>query len=65
MGKPTKKEQQFIWQGDPDYEDGNQKWYGINGFLNGSTKKAYKMHVRVFLSKYRGYFECPACKGDR
>ena len=60
-----KDEQQFIWNGDPDYEDGNHKWYGINGFFKWVTKKAYKMHVRVFLSKYRGYFECPACKGDR
>ena len=65
LGKPPKNEQQFIWNGDPDYEDGNQKWYGINGFFKWVTKKAYKMHVRVFLSKYRGYFECPACKGDR
>ena len=28
-------------------------------------KKTYKMHVRVFLSKYRGYFNCPDCNGDR
>ena len=28
-------------------------------------EKTYKMHVRVFLSKYRGYFECPECKGSR
>ena len=61
----SKEEQQFIWNGDTDYEEGNHKWYGINGFFKWVTKKAYKMHVRVFLSKYRGYFECPACKGDR
>jgi excinuclease ABC subunit A len=28
-------------------------------------KKKYKVHVRVFLSRYRGYAECPACQGSR
>jgi excinuclease ABC subunit A len=28
-------------------------------------KKTYKMHVRVYLSRYRGYFECPDCEGSR
>ena len=33
--------------------------------LIGWKRKTYKMHVRVFLSKYRGYFNCPDCNGDR
>lgn len=61
----AQKERDFIWKGDPDYEEGNNKWYGIKSFFNWLEKKTYKMHVRVYLSKYRGYFECPDCKGFR
>ena len=28
-------------------------------------RKKYKLHVRVMLSKYRGYAECPECRGQR
>lgn len=55
----------FIWNGDPDHEDGDDRWYGIRSFFEWLEKKTYKMHVRVFLSKYRGYFRCPACNGSR
>ena len=61
----TKEERDFVWEGDPNYEEGNGKWYGINKFFRWLEKKTYKMHVRVFLSKYRGYFTCPTCSGDR
>jgi excinuclease ABC subunit A len=61
----SKKNRDFIWHGDPEYKDGNKKWYGIQAFFNWLEKKTYKMHVRVYLSKYRGYFECPECKGSR
>ena len=57
--------QDFIWKGDPLYEEGNERWYGVNSFFKWLEKKTYKMHVRVFLSKYRGYFNCPECKGTR
>ena len=40
-------------------------WYGIDGFFNYLERKAYKMHVRVFLSKYRSYETCTACDGAR
>jgi excinuclease ABC subunit A len=63
--KLTKKERYLIWHGDPEYQEGNQKWYGILSFFDWVEKKTFKMHVRVFLSKYRGYSECPECKGDR
>ncbi len=33
-------------------------------FAEVETKK-YKVHVRVFLSRYRGYAECPDCHGSR
>ena len=63
--KLSRNEREFIWQGDPDYQEGSGKWYGIKSFFSWVEKKAYKMHVRVFLSKYRGYFECPECAGNR
>ena len=41
------------------------KWYGVKGFFDWLETKAYKMHVRVFLSRYRSYTACPACRGKR
>lgn len=41
------------------------KWYGVKGFFDWMETKAYKMHVRVFLSRYRSYTTCPACRGKR
>ena len=38
---------------------------GINGFFEHLEKKTYKMHVRILLSRYRGYTICSACKGSR
>ena len=37
----------------------------IRRFFTEVEKKKYKVHVRVFLSRYRGYAECPECKGSR
>jgi excinuclease ABC subunit A len=44
---------------------GRGKWSGIKGFFEWLETKKYKLHVRVFLSKYRGYTLCPDCKGGR
>src|SRR5256886_11871784 len=44
--------------GDEDYE-------GIRGFFRWLERKKYKVHVRVFLSRYRGYLTCPDCGGAR
>jgi excinuclease ABC subunit A len=38
---------------------------GVYGFFAQMEKKKYKLHVRVMLSKYRGYAECPDCRGQR
>jgi excinuclease ABC subunit A len=38
---------------------------GIFGFFAQMERKKYKLHVRVMLSKYRGYAECPDCRGQR
>jgi excinuclease ABC subunit A len=38
---------------------------GISDFFDYLETKKYKLHVRVFVSRYRGYAECPACHGAR
>jgi len=54
----TPEQQRFI-------EDGSGSFPGIRGFFNALEQKKYKLHVRVFLSKYRGYATCPDCRGQR
>ncbi|MEM7010596.1 MAG: excinuclease ABC subunit UvrA [Verrucomicrobiota bacterium] len=51
--------------GDPDaaYEIGS--WYGVKGFFDWLEKRSYKMHVRIFLSRFRSYTTCQTCKGGR
>ncbi|MEZ5308865.1 MAG: excinuclease ABC subunit UvrA [Pyrinomonadaceae bacterium] len=44
---------------------GKGVWRGIPGFFAWKEKKKYKLHVRVFLAKYRGYTTCPDCGGGR
>jgi excinuclease ABC subunit A len=45
--------------------DGNGSFLGVHGFFAYLERKKYKLHVRVMLSKYRGYALCPECKGTR
>ena len=40
-------------------------WYGLQRFFAWLETKAYKMHIRVLLSKYRSYTQCPVCQGAR
>jgi excinuclease ABC subunit A len=51
-------EKRFIVEGGHDYD-------GIRGFFRWLERKKYKVHVRVFLSRYRGYLTCPECGGAR
>jgi len=44
---------------------GKGSFEGIFGFFAQMERKKYKLHVRVMLSKYRGYAECPDCRGQR
>jgi len=48
-----------------DIINGTDEYYGIRGFFEWLESKKYKMHVRVFLSRYRRYQECPQCQGTR
>ena len=54
----TEEEKRFVIDGDAEYE-------GIRGFFRALERKKYKVHVRVFLSRYRGYLTCPECGGAR
>ncbi len=44
---------------------GKGSFEGVWGFFTQMDRKKYKLHVRVMLSKYRGYAECPDCRGQR
>ena len=46
-------------------KEGFTGYIGIDGFFKKLEKKTYKMHIRILLSKYRGYNRCKACKGSR
>ena len=45
--------------------DRNEDFPGVKGFFTWLERKKYKLHVRVFLSRYRGYATCPDCRGTR
>ena len=57
-GDLTDAERTFVIEGNGDYD-------GIRGFFRWLERKKYKVHVRVFLSRYRGYLSCPDCGGAR
>jgi len=45
--------------------DSKAGFAGVKGFFDWLERKKYKLHVRVFLSRYRGYATCPECNGTR
>ncbi|NWG13222.1 MAG: excinuclease ABC subunit UvrA [Acidobacteria bacterium] len=45
--------------------EGKDSFPGILGFFDHLEKKKYKMHVRIFISRYRGYTTCRSCQGRR
>jgi len=63
------REQAWVISGTPDWKAGKRawetQWYGAQRFFDWLESRAYKMHVRVLLSKYRSYTPCPACGGAR
>jgi excinuclease ABC subunit A len=46
-------------------QEGDGKFLGVRGFFAYLERKKYKLHIRVFLSRYRGYSTCPECRGTR
>jgi excinuclease ABC subunit A len=55
----TDEEKRFVIEGD------GASFEGVKGFFRWLERKKYKVHVRVFLSRYRGYLTCPECGGAR
>ena len=59
----------WVIEGDEDWvswhKTGKTHWYGVARFFEWLETKAYKMHIRVLLSKYRAYTPCADCDGAR
>jgi excinuclease ABC subunit A len=57
------EQRKWVLEGEGSWED--KLWYGVRRFFAWLETKAYKMHIRVLLSKYRAYTPCTACGGAR
>jgi excinuclease ABC subunit A len=59
----------WVLEGEPEWVSWRKSWpgvwYGVRRFFKWLESKAYKMHIRVLLSKYRAYTECAGCGGTR
>ena len=55
----SEDDKRFVIDGD------GASYEGVKGFFRWLERKKYKVHVRVFLSRYRGYLTCPECGGAR
>jgi len=62
----TQGQRDWVINGSPHWNGNwNKQWYGVKRFFEYLESKAYKMHIRVLLSKYRSYTPCGACGGAR
>ncbi|HWI13596.1 MAG TPA: excinuclease ABC subunit A, partial [Burkholderiales bacterium] len=65
----TEAHRHWVLDGEPEWVSWRKSWpgvwYGVARFFKWLETKAYKMHVRVLLSKYRAYTECHECGGAR
>ncbi|RFU48264.1 excinuclease ABC subunit A [Paraburkholderia sp. DHOC27] len=62
----TQAQRDWVINGSPDWNGKWQShWYGVRRFFEYLESKAYKMHIRVLLSKYRSYTPCETCGGAR
>ncbi len=59
----TDAERAWVIEGEGEWT--KNVWYGVRRFFAWLETKAYKMHIRVLLSRYRSYTECSACRGAR
>ncbi|MDA8434339.1 MAG: excinuclease ABC subunit UvrA [Nitrospiraceae bacterium] len=57
-GEFTPEEKELLFKG-------GEGFYGIDDFFEDMEGRRYKLHVRVFLSRYRRGFTCPECQGKR
>ncbi|MDQ8186950.1 excinuclease ABC subunit UvrA [Pelagicoccus sp. SDUM812002] len=71
FNKLTQRQQDIVILGEPAYQklpegsDSDGLWYGVKGFFDWLERNTYKMHVRIFLSRFRAYVKCPDCRGTR
>ncbi|HEX5127875.1 MAG TPA: excinuclease ABC subunit UvrA, partial [Rhodocyclaceae bacterium] len=60
---------EWVMEGEPQFQNWQKSWpkywYGVRRFFDWLETKAYKMHIRVLLSRYRAYTDCPACESAR
>src|SRR5438105_10064837 len=65
----TQEHKRWVLFGDDDWvswnKSGKTHWYGVQRFFDWLESKAYKMHIRVLLSRYRAYTPCATCHGTR
>jgi excinuclease ABC subunit A len=56
----------WVLEGSPRWKGKwEEEYFGVRRFFQYLESKAYKMHIRVLLSKYRAYTPCDVCKGER
>ena len=66
MAQLTDAQKHWVIDGSPNWNGKwNKQWYGVKRFFEYLESKAYKMHIRVLLSKYRAYTPCGVCGGAR
>ena len=58
-----REQRAWVIEGDGRRRDG--RWFGVRGFFDWLERKSYRMHIRVLLSRYRGYLPCAGCGGAR
>src|SRR6266581_3781691 len=62
-------QRKWVLEGEPEWVSCRKSWpgtwYGVARFFRWLETKAYKMHVRVLLSRYRAYTPCSVCAGAR
>lgn len=58
FGKLSARERRLVFEGTADFD-------GLDGFFEYLESKKYKLHVKVFSSRYKGQFTCESCKGSR
>src|SRR5260221_7244832 len=62
----SQAQRDWVINGTPHWKGNwNKQWYGVKRFFEYLESKAYKMHIRVLLSKYRSYTPCDVCGGAR
>ncbi|HEU4622509.1 MAG TPA: excinuclease ABC subunit UvrA [Burkholderiaceae bacterium] len=65
----SEEHKQWVLEGDPAFVNWDVSWpgiwYGVRRFFQWLEGRAYKMHIRVLLSKYRSYTVCETCGGSR